>query len=131
VQDILVDKIARVDPETGAVEEYDIPYNSPLLLNVSKITGRLAFACAIQPGEDGNLYAASGVRNQFLRINPTTKNITVFTPTPLNPLGDLQPFNDLYRGPTGVSACYTWRYSKFSQLTSADVPVGNNDQTAN
>ena len=105
VEDILVDKIARVDPDTGEVEEFDIPYTTGPLLGLGDIAGRGALACAIQPGDDGNLYAASGIRNQFVKIEPTTKNITVFTPPPGNPLGNLQPFNDLYAGPTGVSDC--------------------------
>ena len=103
-EDILVDKIARVDPNTGTVEEFDIPYNTGPLLGLGDIAGRGAFACAIQPGEDGMLYAASGIRNQFVRINHNTKNITVFTPPPPNPLGNLEPFNDLWRGPKGASA---------------------------
>ncbi|KAE9387039.1 soluble quino protein glucose dehydrogenase [Gymnopus androsaceus JB14] len=105
VQNILVDKIARVDPATGDVEEYSIPYTLPPL-NASLLPGftggRTALACAIRPGNDGNIYAASGIRNQFLRINVTTRKIDVFTPTPYNPLGDLQPFNDLTAGPDGM-----------------------------
>jgi len=97
-----VDKVAHIDPNTGEVEEYSIPYTTGPLLDLPDIAGRGALACAIQPGEDGMLYAASGIRNQFLRINPKTKNITVFTPPPPNQLGDLQPLNDLYRASSGV-----------------------------
>lgn len=102
-EDILVNKVARVDVQTGEVTEYDIPFTNGPILTTPEIAGRGALACAIQPGNDGMLYAASGIRNQFVRINPTTKKIDVFTPTPFNPLGNLQPLNDLYAGPTGVS----------------------------
>lgn len=104
VQDILVNKIARIDPKTGKVDEYDIPYTTPAAnLNVLPGGGgRTALACAIRPGRDGYIYAASGIRNQLVQINPTTRKIRVFTPQPYNPAGDLQPFNDLYAGPTGM-----------------------------
>jgi len=108
-QDILVDKIARIDPHTGEVEEFEIPYDGPglqggALLGVpDAFLNRTALACAIQPGHDGNIYAASGLRNQFIRINPTTKKIDVFTPNPPNPLGNLLFLNDLYAHPEGVS----------------------------
>lgn len=109
VQDILVDKIARIDPDTGDVEEYDIPYTGPglqggALLGIPDLLNRSALACALQPGHDGNIYAASGLRNQFIRINPTTKAIDVFTPNPPAPLGDVLFLNDLYAHPKGVSA---------------------------
>ncbi|KUJ17349.1 uncharacterized protein LY89DRAFT_746879, partial [Mollisia scopiformis] len=87
--------------------EYPIPYTLPALPfsslpGYSLTSGVTALACAIRPGEDGNLYAGSGIRNQFIRINPTTRKIDVFTPQPFDPLGDLQPFNDLTAGPTGM-----------------------------
>lgn len=103
-EDILVNKIARVDVHTGEVTEYEIPFTNGPVLALPEIAGRGALACAIQPGNDGMLYAASGIRNQFVRINPSTKQIDVFTPTPFNPLGNLQPLNDLWAGPTGVSS---------------------------
>ena len=62
VEDILVDEIARIDPNTGEVEEYDIPYTTGPLLGLADIAGRGALGCAIQPGEDGMLNATSGVR---------------------------------------------------------------------
>jgi streptogramin lyase len=110
VQDILVDKIARIDPDTGDVEDFDIPYDGPglqggALLGIpDTLLNRSALACALQPGHDGNIYAASGHRNQFSRINPTTKKIDVFTPNPPAPLGDVLFLNDLYAHPDGVSA---------------------------
>ena len=95
----------RLDQSTGQLDEYDIPYTlGPLPSSAlpSDLQGRVALACAIQPGNDEKLYAASGVRNQIVRIDPTTKTIDVFTPTPLDPLGNLEPFNDMWRGNEGV-----------------------------
>ncbi|TID27262.1 NHL repeat-containing protein [Venturia nashicola] len=106
VQNILVDTIVRIDPVSGQVSEYNIPYTIPGTQNPAILpaltNGRTALACVIRAGNDGNLYAASGLRNQFLRINPSTRKIDVFTPPDYNPLGDLQPFNDLTPGPTGM-----------------------------
>ncbi|QDS72785.1 hypothetical protein FKW77_005458 [Venturia effusa] len=84
-QNILVDTNVRIDPGTGQVSEYRISYtipgtNDPAVLP-ALTNGRTALACAIRTGNDGNLYAASGLRNQFLRINPGTKKIDVFRPT--------------------------------------------------
>lgn len=100
VQNILVDTIARIDPNTGKVDgmksipdlvtpltrrlEYPIPYTTPklnytVLPGFNQTGGRTAFACAIRPGNDGNIYAASGIRNQFLRINTTSRKIDVFS----------------------------------------------------
>jgi len=128
---MFVDKIARIDPQTGVVQEYDIPYTTPAL-NASVLPGqggRTALACAIRPGNDGNIYAASGIRNQFLRINTTTRHIDVFTPTPYNPAGDLQPFNDLTAGPDGMFFSQTtgnvvshFNY-KTEQFTNYPVPT--------
>lgn len=70
---------------------------------ISNVAGHTAFSCAIRPGRDGNIYAAFGTRNQLVRINPITKHIDVFTPNNLlQPLGDLQPFNDLYSAKDGI-----------------------------
>ena len=104
VQDLLVNKVARVDPTSGVVEEYEIPFTLPATpyASLPNVGGRVVLACAIQPGSDGNIYAANGLRNQLARINVTTRQIDVFTPPPFDPLGDLQPFNDMYRGPTGM-----------------------------
>lgn len=46
------------------------------------------------------IYAAAGVRNEFVRFDPNTNEIKVF-PTG-NPLGNLQPFNDAWPGQTGM-----------------------------
>lgn len=64
----------------------------------------LLVSCSIQAGRDGMIYAAAGIKSQFLRINPTTMNITVFTPPYPNSIaGNLEFFNDMYAAPDGVS----------------------------
>ncbi|KAF2165243.1 hypothetical protein M409DRAFT_24625 [Zasmidium cellare ATCC 36951] len=104
---ILVNKIFRVDPQSGEVDEYPIPFTTPLSnqtipgLNNPLVQDRTALSCAIRTGADGNLYAANGLRNQLLRINPRTKNIQVLQPPP-NPLGNLFNFNDLYTAKDGI-----------------------------
>lgn len=105
-QNILADVITRVDPETGEVEEFPIPYETATGFSLIQDLEpqRLALACAIQPGEDGMIYAAAGIRSQFLRIDPTTKEIKVYTPPPPNnPLGNVLNFNDLWAADDGVS----------------------------
>nr|POE65866.1 virginiamycin b lyase [Quercus suber] len=106
-ESILVNEIFRLDPDTGAFEGFTIPFTTP----VSNVTlpdvlpalqDRTAFSCAIRMGGDGNLYAANGIRNQLIRINPMTKAIEIFEPTPVNPVGNLQPFNDLYSSSDGI-----------------------------
>lgn len=87
IQDVLANKIARLDKYTGAIEEYDIPYTYPL--NYNATLPHSALACAIQPGNDGNVYAATGLRNQFVQIKLPERTLKVFTPEPYNPLGDL------------------------------------------
>jgi len=106
-QNFLDNSISRVDIHSGQVTNYPVPYSPDHLYNSSlPLTGRIAFACAIHPGKDGNLYAATGIRSQFLKINPQTGFIKVFTPPAPNVplLGNIQPFNDLWAGETGVRA---------------------------
>ena len=99
----LTNKLGRVDPETGEVEEYDIPWTLPLLdVELPNVLGRTVLACVVQPGADGHLYAANGRRNQLVKMNVTTKEIEVLTPPNYTPLGNLQPFNDLWTGPEGM-----------------------------
>lgn len=100
---MLDNKLARIDPDTGHIEEFEIPWTLPALnITLPNILGRTVLACVVQPGADGHLYAANGVRNQLVRMNVTTKHIDVITPPNFNPLGNLQPFNDLYTGPDGM-----------------------------
>lgn len=106
-QNFLDNTISKIDIESGKITNYEIPYSPDQLYpNQSlPLTGRVAFACAIRSGKDGNLYAATGVRSQFLKIDPTNGNIKVFTPPLPNVpfLGNIQPFNDLWGDDSGVS----------------------------
>jgi hypothetical protein len=105
-QNFLDNTISKVEVQSGKITNYPIPYSPDQLYNASlPLTGRVAFACAIRPGSDGNLYAATGIRSQFLKINPKSGLIKVFTPPlPNIPLlGNIQPFNDLWDGGSGVS----------------------------
>ena len=95
---------SKIEIESGRITNYKYP--DGLYLNKSSlVTERIAFSCAIRPGSDGNLYAATGLTSQFLKINPSTGDIKLFTPPLPNVpfLGNLQPFNDLYDGGSGVS----------------------------
>lgn len=105
ISDMGVNKIGRLDPDTGVVDEYDIPFTEGKLKNATLpgITDRTALACAIRPGADGNIYASYGVRNQLVQVIVSTKQVNVLTPPPFfDPLGDLQPFNDMVSSPTGM-----------------------------
>lgn len=108
-QDQLVNRLFRIEPSTGAIQTFEIPFTLAPILNVTlpgvlgDVAGRTALSCAIRPGADGNIYSAFGTRNQLVRINPKTKKIDVFTPNNLlQPVGDLQPFNDLYTAHNGI-----------------------------
>lgn len=91
-QDLLNNLITRLDPNTGVLTEYTIPYNNNSAGTLQSLEPEiLALSCAIQPGQDGMLYAAAGIRSQFLQINPVSKEIRVFTPPyPNSILGNLQ-----------------------------------------
>ncbi|KAI5368376.1 putative WD40/YVTN repeat-like-containing domain superfamily [Septoria linicola] len=104
---ILDNIIFRIDPHTGVVEEYPIPFTTPAsnqtIPGVPRVIAeRGVFSCAIRRGADGNLYAANGLRNQLVRINPTTREIEVFQPPGTGVAGNLQPFNDLYTSDDGM-----------------------------
>ena len=48
------------------------------------------------------MYAASGVRNQLVKINVQTKAMTILNPPGIGPAGNLEPFNDLWTLKTGM-----------------------------
>lgn len=61
-EDILANRIFRIDPKTDHVEEFLIPFTLPTTnVSLPNIAGRTAFACAIRPGADGNIYASNGM----------------------------------------------------------------------
>jgi hypothetical protein len=105
IQNFLVDTLVKLNPATGERTEYQIPYkNPPSPTSVLPGSGsRTALACAIRPGNDGKIYAASGVRNEIVVLDPLTGSVDVFAQPANNPLGNLFPFNDLWPGETGVS----------------------------
>ena len=90
---------------------------------LKKVTDRTALSCAIRKGADGNLYAANGLRNQLVRIDPSSK-IDIFEPTPLNPLSNLLNFNDIYTAKDGIYVTATTRntFSFFSFATEQFTP---------
>lgn len=102
---ILKNIFFRINPSTGHVDEYPIPATTPLsnqTITLPVLGERTAFSCAIRKGADGNLYAGNGDRNQLTRINPTTHEIKIFEITPVNPLGNGFPFNDLFTAKDGI-----------------------------
>lgn len=133
-EDILVNRIGRLDPNTGVVTDYPIPFTTPIS-NVSfpipgaaqALIDRTAFSCAIRPGADGYMYAANGVRNQLVQINEKTKEIKVFGP--VNPTGNLFPFNDLYSADNGIyltqTTGNTFQFFSFKDhtFTTYNVPT--------
>ena len=136
---ILVNHIFRVDPSSGEVLEFPIPFTSAAtgqVIGLSPIQDRAALSCAIRQGADGFLYASNGLRNQLVKINPSTYDIQVFTPEPYNPLGDLQPFNDLYTAADGIYFTQTSgnvisffdfkdeRFKNYEIPTPASFPLG-------
>jgi streptogramin lyase len=143
LQGITNNIIFRIDPHTGKIDEYPIPFTTPLspqtieLPGVAKaITDRTALSCAIRKGADGNLYAANGVRNQLVRINPTTKKIDLFQNPDGNIAGNLQPFNDLYSSKDGMYVTATTgntfsifkyateEFTTYNIPTPASLPLG-------
>lgn len=143
LQGILKNIIFRIDPDTGRIDEYPIPFTTPLSPQTIKlpglakaITDRTALSCAIRKGADGNLYAANGVRNQLVRINPTTKKIDLFQKPDGNIAGNLQPFNDLYTSKDGMYVTATTgntfsifkyateEFTTYNIPTPASLPLG-------
>ncbi|KAG4443915.1 hypothetical protein IFR05_000555 [Cadophora sp. M221] len=135
-QGILDNIFFRIDPSTGVITEYQIPFTTPLdptpigIPDVLKtVTDRTALSCAIRTGADGNLYAGNGLRNQLVRINPTTKKIDILQTTPVNPAGNLFNFNDLYTATDGIwvmaTTANTFSFFSFAteQFTTYQVPT--------
>lgn len=99
---LLASKVARINPKTNEVTEFDIPYTTPLAPNSSLPTaGGVAFApCVVRAGQDGNMYIATGLRNQLAKLDLKTFKVSVYTPpNALQPVGNLQLLNDMWGGP--------------------------------
>ena len=109
-EDILVNRVGRFNPATGEMKDWAIPFTTPLSNQTFPIPGtiqpivdRTALSCAIRNGADGNMYAANGVRNQLVRIrNQASENPQIDVLGPVNPLGNLFDFNDLYTTKDGL-----------------------------
>ena len=100
----LSNKLIYIDRTAAnpTLTEITIPYTLPELpysLLPQQLQG--AGSCVVQPGADGNVYLATGVRNQLARYNPRTGQFSFFQNTG-GSLGNLQPFNDAWPTDTGV-----------------------------
>lgn len=85
-------KIARLDPATGRIDEYPVPW-SP-----RQLTGPVTqLPCSATTATDGNVYFTNGLNNQIGKLDPRTTQISLFDAP--NPLGNLYPFNDITTGP--------------------------------
>lgn len=100
----LANKLVEVDITSAnpTLTEITIPYTLPQLPD-SALPARLqgAGSCVVQPGADGNVYLATGVRNQLAQYNPQTKKFKFFENSG-GTAGNLQPFNDAWPTETGV-----------------------------
>lgn len=140
VQFLLAEKLARIDPNTHKiVEQYDIPFTGPAAAQsaLPSAGGFALLACVIRSGNDGNLYAANGLRNQLVKLDMTTKKVTVFTPpSALSAAGNLQPLNDLWGTPEGMFFSqssanlitlfdyYTHKFKSWKIPTPGSLPLG-------
>ncbi|KAF2088266.1 NHL repeat-containing protein, partial [Saccharata proteae CBS 121410] len=131
-QELFANQLARIDPHTGEVTEYLIPFTAPLLDNVTipmipGVTGKIPLGCGLVTGTDGHLYAVNGLRNQIVRMNVSTKHMDVFSAP--NILGNLEPLNDLtpYKDAiffTQTSGNQIGRFDYATQeFTNYDVPT--------
>jgi streptogramin lyase len=64
-----IDKMARVDPATGKVEEYTIPYS-----------GGHAFPRRMNTDANGDLWVALWNAGKLMKIDYKTKEMTIYTP---------------------------------------------------
>ncbi|KXT06076.1 hypothetical protein AC578_1366 [Pseudocercospora eumusae] len=113
---MLVNQIMRLDPETGEVEEFPIPFSPGIGnitipgLNNGIIQDRIALSCAIRPGADGKIYSTNGLRNQLVQFDLGTRKFKLFQ-APVNPAGNLFPFNDIFTDDNGM-----WMTQKTANL---------------
>jgi virginiamycin B lyase len=136
-EEILGNKLARIDPITGIVKEYDIPWTTPLLPNttIPKVGGiSAAISCALVSGYDGKLYASNGLRNQLAVLDLDTEVVSIYDAP--NPLGNLQPLNDITANEDGIWFTqttdnsigffdyYTHEMKTYKVPTLLSIPVG-------
>ena len=104
----LANKLVYIDRTSNnpTLKEITIPYTKPQLpesLLPANLQG--AGSCVVQPGDDGNVYLATGIRNQLAQYNPRNGQFKFFENTG-GTLGNLQPFNDAWPAQTGVSEVF-------------------------
>ncbi|CAH0387009.1 unnamed protein product [Bemisia tabaci] len=83
--DIANPYVFRLDPVTGKVDYYVIPFTTPssnfsLPPEVGKLVGRLEFGCGIRPGYNGYVYFVTGFRGQLGEINVWNRTVKIVTP---------------------------------------------------
>lgn len=101
----LANKLVYIDRTAAnpALTEITIPYTKPQLPDsLLPATLQGVGACVVQPGNDGMVYLATGVRNQLAQYNPKTQQFKFFE-NDGGTAGNLQPFNDAWPAATGVS----------------------------
>lgn len=134
VQNLFVNKLTRYNQHNGKLTEYDIPFTVPgFPATTLPLPGKAKlelFSCALRNGFDGYLYASNGAHNQLVQHNVTSGRTKVFTPPGLaQPLGNLQPLNDLTTAPDGVYNTMTTanKIARFDyhthKMTLFDVPT--------
>lgn len=77
----LAGKLIKIDITSSNPQliEINIPYtNSPLATSVLPSALNGAGSCVVQPGYDGNVYLATGVRNQIAQYNPRNGKFKFF-----------------------------------------------------
>ncbi|KAH6712640.1 hypothetical protein BKA61DRAFT_577710 [Leptodontidium sp. MPI-SDFR-AT-0119] len=90
----ITNTIGRVDPITGDISEYQVPSVNLTKLRLGDILGKVGLSCVIQPGSDGFLSTRRQKRSKSLQP-PSTGEFP-------SELGNLEPFNDMWRGPKGI-----------------------------
>ena len=137
---MFANQIARIDPVTGHVREYPVPWGptsprphtsaGPRILPA----GFTPLSCTIKPGADGNIYFTNGIRNQIGQLNPDTGAVRLFTPRGrfggLFPLTDLSSsadaiwFSQTTANRIGRFDLATHQFRDYAVPTRASMPVG-------
>lgn len=137
---MFANQIARVDPVTGHVREYPVPWGpacprphtsaGPRILPA----GFTPLSCTIKPGADGNIYFTNGIRSQIGQLNPDTGAVRLFTPPSrfggLFPLTDLSSsadaiwFSQTTANRVGRFDLATHKFRDYAVPTRASMPVG-------
>lgn len=83
IQQVLANKIARYNQNTGELKEFDIPFSTRLLPNetfqIPSLSRTTFLTCSIRNGFDGKMYFSNGNRNQLVQFDAATEQIKLFT----------------------------------------------------